>query len=41
LTFGYVYLPRSKSPLDGLAAVANWFLRDESAHMSSAFDEEF
>ena len=36
--FAYVYFLRSKGLLHGLAAGTNWVFRDESAHMSFAFD---
>src|SRR6202167_6346600 len=36
--FAYVYFLRSKGLLNGLAAGTNWVFRDESAHMSFAFD---
>lgn len=36
--FAYVYFLRSKGMLNGLAAGTNWVFRDESAHMSFAFD---
>lgn len=36
--FAYVYFLRSKGLLHGLAAGTNWVFRDESAHMSFAFE---
>ena len=36
--FAYVYFLRSKGLLNGLASGTNWVFRDESAHMSFAFD---
>ncbi len=36
--FSYVYFLRSKGLLNGLAAGTNWVFRDESMHMSFAFD---
>jgi ribonucleoside-diphosphate reductase beta chain len=36
--FAYVYFLRSKGLLNGLAAGTNWVFRDESAHMSFAFE---
>jgi ribonucleoside-diphosphate reductase beta chain len=36
--FAYVYFLRSKGLLNGLAAGTNWVFRDESAHMTFAFD---
>ncbi|MFT5831434.1 MAG: ribonucleoside-diphosphate reductase beta chain, partial [Bacteroidia bacterium] len=36
--FAYVYFMRSKGLLNGLAAGTNWVFRDESAHMSFAFE---
>lgn len=36
--FAYVYFLRSKGLLNGLAAGTNWVFRDESMHMSFAFD---
>lgn len=36
--FAYVYFLRSKGVLNGLAAGTNWVFRDESAHMSFAFE---
>jgi ribonucleoside-diphosphate reductase beta chain len=36
--FAYVYFLRSKGLLHGLAAGTNWVFRDESGHMSFAFD---
>lgn len=36
--FAYVYFLRSKGLLHGLAAGTNWVFRDESCHMSFAFD---
>lgn len=36
--FAYVYFLRSKGLLDGLAAGTNWVFRDESCHMSFAFE---
>src|SRR3984957_17363596 len=36
--FAYVYFLRSRGLLNGLAAGTNWVFRDESAHMSFAFD---
>ena len=36
--FAYVYFLRSKGLLHGLAAGTNWVFRDESTHMSFAFD---
>jgi len=36
--FAYVYYLRSKGLLDGLASGTNWVFRDESAHMSFAFE---
>ena len=36
--FAYVYFLRSKGLLPGLASGTNWVFRDESAHMSFAFD---
>src|SRR5437667_1026489 len=36
--FAYVYFLRSKGLLNGLAAGTNWVFRDESAHMTFAFE---
>jgi ribonucleoside-diphosphate reductase beta chain len=36
--FAYVYFLRSKGLLHGLAAGTNWVFRDESAHMTFAFE---
>ena len=36
--FAYVYFLRSKGLLHGLAAGTNWVFRDESGHMSFAFE---
>jgi ribonucleoside-diphosphate reductase beta chain len=36
--FAYVYFLRSRGLLHGLAAGTNWVFRDESAHMSFAFE---
>lgn len=36
--FAYVYFLRSKGLLNGLATGTNWVFRDESAHMSFAFE---
>lgn len=36
--FAYVYFLRSKGLLHGLAGGTNWVFRDESAHMSFAFE---
>lgn len=36
--FAYVYFLRSRGLLNGLAAGTNWVFRDESMHMSFAFD---
>ena len=36
--FAYVYFLRSKGLLNGLASGTNWVFRDESAHMSFAFE---
>lgn len=36
--FAYVYFLRSKGLLNGLAAGTNWVFRDESCHMSFAFE---
>lgn len=36
--FAYVYFLRSRGLLDGLAAGTNWVFRDESMHMSFAFE---
>lgn len=36
--FAYVYYLRSKGLLNGLAAGTNWVFRDESCHMSFAFE---
>jgi ribonucleoside-diphosphate reductase beta chain len=36
--FAYVYFLRSKGLLHGLASGTNWVFRDESAHMSFAFE---
>jgi ribonucleoside-diphosphate reductase beta chain len=36
--FAYVYFLRSRGLLPGLAAGTNWVFRDESAHMSFAFE---
>ncbi|MCA1608538.1 MAG: ribonucleotide-diphosphate reductase subunit beta [Acidobacteria bacterium] len=36
--FAYVYFLRSKGLLPGLASGTNWVFRDESAHMSFAFE---
>jgi ribonucleoside-diphosphate reductase beta chain len=36
--FAYVYFLRSKGLLHGLASGTNWVFRDESCHMSFAFD---
>jgi ribonucleoside-diphosphate reductase beta chain len=36
--FAYVYFLRSKGLLNGLAAGTNWVFRDESAHLSFAFE---
>jgi ribonucleoside-diphosphate reductase beta chain len=36
--FAYVYFLRSKGLLDGLASGTNWVFRDESAHMTFAFE---
>lgn len=36
--FAYVYFLRSKGLLHGLAAGTNWVFRDESCHMSFAFE---
>ena len=36
--FAYVYFLRSKGLLHGLASGTNWVFRDESAHMSFAYD---
>jgi ribonucleoside-diphosphate reductase beta chain len=36
--FAYVYFLRSKGLLHGLASGTNWVFRDESSHMSFAFD---
>jgi ribonucleoside-diphosphate reductase beta chain len=36
--FAYVYYLRSRGLLHGLAAGTNWVFRDESGHMSFAFD---
>jgi ribonucleoside-diphosphate reductase beta chain len=36
--FAYVYFLRSRGLLPGLAAGTNWVFRDESAHMTFAFD---
>jgi ribonucleoside-diphosphate reductase beta chain len=36
--FAYVYFLRSKGLLNGLAAGTNWVFRDESMHMSFAFE---
>lgn len=36
--FAYVYFLRSKGLLHGLSAGTNWVFRDESAHMSFAFE---
>lgn len=36
--FSYVYFLRSKGLLHGLASGTNWVFRDESAHMSFAFE---
>jgi ribonucleoside-diphosphate reductase beta chain len=36
--FAYVYFLRSKGLLNGLAAGTNWVFRDESGHMSFAFE---
>lgn len=36
--FAYVYFLRSRGLLNGLAAGTNWVFRDESAHMTFAFD---
>ncbi len=36
--FAYVYFLRSRGLLNGLAAGTNWVFRDESAHMTFAFE---
>src|SRR6201991_4901088 len=36
--FAYVYFLRSKGLLNGLAAGTNWVFRDESAHMTFAYE---
>ncbi|MDA1266751.1 MAG: ribonucleotide-diphosphate reductase subunit beta, partial [Planctomycetota bacterium] len=36
--FAYVYFLRSKGLLNGLASGTNWVFRDESGHMSFAFE---
>jgi ribonucleoside-diphosphate reductase beta chain len=36
--FAYVYFMRSKGLLNGLASGTNWVFRDESCHMSFAFE---
>lgn len=36
--FAYVYFLRSKGLLNGLASGTNWVFRDESCHMSFAFE---